>query len=178
MPKIKKTDSEWREQLTPEQYEVTRKAGTERAFTGPYVDEKREGMYRCACCDTELFSSDTKFDSGTGWPSFTEPATWSRSSCARTTAFSCAAPKSSAKPATPTSATFSMTDRDRTGSATASTDAPWSSSRAPSPQVAELHRQGDGFGPGVDFELCDRVAHVGVDRRRAEREALGDLFHP
>ena len=72
--KIEKSEQEWREQLTPEQYEVTRKAGTERAFTGPYVDEKAEGMYRCVCCGTELFSSDTKFDSGTGWPSFTEPA--------------------------------------------------------------------------------------------------------
>src|SRR6187399_1437076 len=72
--KIEKSDAEWREQLTPEQYEVTRKAGTERAFTGPYVDEKTEGMYQCVCCGTELFSSDTKFDSGTGWPSFTEPA--------------------------------------------------------------------------------------------------------
>jgi peptide-methionine (R)-S-oxide reductase len=72
--KIEKTDSEWREQLTPEQYEVTREAGTEGAFTGPYVDEKTAGMYHCVCCGTELFSSDTKFDSGTGWPSFTEPA--------------------------------------------------------------------------------------------------------
>ncbi len=72
--KIDKSEQEWREQLTPEQFEVTRKAGTERAFTGPYVDEKAEGMYRCVCCGTELFSSDTKFDSGSGWPSFTEPA--------------------------------------------------------------------------------------------------------
>ena len=71
--KIQKSDQEWREQLTPEQYEVTRKAGTERAFTGPYVDEKTAGMYTCVCCGTELFSSDTKFDSGTGWPSFTDP---------------------------------------------------------------------------------------------------------
>jgi peptide-methionine (R)-S-oxide reductase len=72
--KIEKSDQEWREQLTPEQYEVTRKAGTERAFTGPYLDEKRDGMFRCVGCGTELFSSDTKFDSGTGWPSFTDPA--------------------------------------------------------------------------------------------------------
>ena len=71
---IKKTDAQWREELTPEQYQVLRQAGTERAFTGPYVDEKAEGMYRCVCCGTELFSSDTKFDSGSGWPSFTEPA--------------------------------------------------------------------------------------------------------
>ena len=72
--KIEKSEQEWREQLTPEQYEVTREGGTERAFTGPYVDEKAKGMYRCVGCGTELFSSDTKFDSGTGWPSFTEPA--------------------------------------------------------------------------------------------------------
>ncbi len=72
--KVQKSEGEWRARLTPEQFEVTRKAGTERAFTGPYVDEKAAGMYRCACCGTELFSSDAKFDSGTGWPSFTEPA--------------------------------------------------------------------------------------------------------
>ena len=72
--KVQKSEQEWREELTPEQFEVTRKAGTERAFTGPYWDEKTEGMYHCACCGTELFSSDTKFDSGTGWPSFCEPA--------------------------------------------------------------------------------------------------------
>ena len=72
--KVQKSEQEWRQQLSPEQFEVTRKAGTERAFTGPYVNEKGEGMYTCVCCGTELFSSDTKFDSGTGWPSFTEPA--------------------------------------------------------------------------------------------------------
>ena len=74
MPKVEKSEQEWREQLTPEQYEVTRQAGTERAFSGPHVDEKADGVYRCVCCGAELFSSDTKFDSGTGWPSFTEPA--------------------------------------------------------------------------------------------------------
>lgn len=74
MPKVEKTDEEWRAELTPEQYEVTRHAGTERPFTGPHLDEKREGMFVCVGCGAELFHSGTKFDSGTGWPSFTEPA--------------------------------------------------------------------------------------------------------
>jgi peptide-methionine (R)-S-oxide reductase len=72
--KVSKTDSEWREELTPEQYEVLREGGTEPAFTGRYWNAHEDGMYRCAGCGAELFSADTKFDSGTGWPSFTEPA--------------------------------------------------------------------------------------------------------
>ena len=71
--KLEKTDAEWRKQLTDEQYRITRRKGTERAFTGPYWNEKRQGTYLCICCGTPLFTSETKFDSGTGWPSFYEP---------------------------------------------------------------------------------------------------------
>ncbi|MGH2730651.1 MAG: peptide-methionine (R)-S-oxide reductase MsrB [Actinomycetota bacterium] len=70
-----KTEDEWRKELTPEQYEVLRRKGTEAPFSGEYVYTKDDGMYRCGACGAELFSSDAKFDSGTGWPSFTEPAT-------------------------------------------------------------------------------------------------------
>jgi peptide-methionine (R)-S-oxide reductase len=71
--KVAKSDAEWRRELTPEQYHVTREHGTERAFTGPYWDEKRRGRYTCVCCSAELSHSRTKFDSGTGWPSFFAP---------------------------------------------------------------------------------------------------------
>lgn len=74
MAKVAKTDDQWREELTPEQFAVCRQKGTERAFSGKYNACKDEGMYRCVCCGEELFTSDTKYDSGSGWPSFFAPA--------------------------------------------------------------------------------------------------------
>jgi peptide-methionine (R)-S-oxide reductase len=71
--KLAKSEEEWQEQLTPQQYEILRHKGTEAPFSGTYLYNKETGMYQCAACGAELFSSDTKYDSGTGWPSFTEP---------------------------------------------------------------------------------------------------------
>ena len=73
-PEVNRSDDQWRAELSPQQYEVLRRQGTEAPFSGAYVHSKADGVYRCAGCGAELFSSDAKFDSGTGWPSFTEPA--------------------------------------------------------------------------------------------------------
>jgi peptide-methionine (R)-S-oxide reductase len=73
--KVVKSDAAWRRQLSPLSYEVTRRAGTERAFTGPLLNEHRKGVFRCLCCDTALYDASTKFESGTGWPSFWQPIT-------------------------------------------------------------------------------------------------------
>ena len=79
--KVKKTEEEWKQLLTPEQFKVTRKKGTERAFSGEYHDNKKTGIYKCICCGTELFKSETKFDSGTGWPSFYAPVSEENVKC-------------------------------------------------------------------------------------------------
>lgn len=73
--KVQKTEAEWKQQLNPEQFRVTRKKGTERAFTGAYHDHKEAGVYQCVCCGNDLFNSSTKYNSGTGWPSFWAPIT-------------------------------------------------------------------------------------------------------
>lgn len=79
--KVQKSEQEWKELLTPEQFKVTRKKGTERAFTGAYYNLKDKGIYKCVCCGNELFTSDHKFDSGTGWPSFWQPIQEDRIAC-------------------------------------------------------------------------------------------------
>ncbi len=73
MPKLEKTKAEWKTQLSPEQFRITRENGTEQAFTGPHQHEKRAGVFRCVCCGNDLFRTDAKFESGTGWPSFFKP---------------------------------------------------------------------------------------------------------
>jgi len=116
--KVTKSDEEWRGQLTPEQYRVCRRKGTEQAFTGKYWDAKEQGIYRCVCCGNDLFGSETKFDSGTGWPSFSMPMSPEK---IRTEASSRGGSRCSAAAATPTWVTSSTTGHRRPGSATAST---------------------------------------------------------
>ena len=106
---IQKPDEQWRRDLTREQYGVLRRGRTERPFTGAYVHNEENGSYCCAGCGSELFRSDAKFESGTGWPSFYERLLRRPSSCGRTAACSCAAPRSAAAAAVGISAMFSGT---------------------------------------------------------------------
>jgi peptide-methionine (R)-S-oxide reductase len=128
-PKVVKTDEQWKQELTPAQYDVLRKAGTEAPFTGEYVYNKDSGDYRCAACAAMLFGADTKFESGTGWPSFTEPAVAEAVELRPDNSLSCAARRSSAALAAGTSGMSSTTARGRMGSATASTRRRSSSTR-------------------------------------------------
>ena len=119
--KLEKTEQEWREELSPDRFHILREKGTEPPFTGAYTYSNADGVYRCGACGNELFSSDAKFDSGTGWPSFTEPAWPTPSSSTRTAASAWSAPRSPAPAAAATWATCSLTAPARAASATAST---------------------------------------------------------
>ena len=117
--KIQKTEEEWQDQLTPEQYRVTRMKGTERPFSGEYYDNKEEGIYRCVACDAPLFSSDTKYDSGSGWPSFWAPLDESNVETEEDRSLFMRRTRSTARSAAPTRGTSSRTDRPPRASATA-----------------------------------------------------------
>ena len=134
MTDVPTTEAEWRERLTPEQFHILREKGTERAFTGTYWDEHGNGVYRCAGCGAELFSSDTKFDSGTGWPSFTEPLDPARVHLETDSSYGMTRTEATAPAAAATWATCSTTGRGPRGSAGASTPAPWISTNREVPR--------------------------------------------
>jgi hypothetical protein len=134
--KVKKTDAEWRAMLDSMEYQVTRHAATERAFTGKFWDHHEHGIYTCVCCNTPLFASDAKFDSGCGWPSYFEALDPANVTEKSTAAMAWCARKSSAPCATPTWATFSRTARRPPACATASTRRRCASIRSPETQMA------------------------------------------
>ena len=121
---IEKTDAEWRAQLTPQQYEILRQQGTERPGSSPLLKEHRKGIFACAGCDLPLFSSETKFESGTGWPSFYQPLD-NAVGTTRTAPSECCGPKCIAAAAAAISATSSTTGRSRPACATAWTALRW-----------------------------------------------------
>ena len=135
---VEMTDDQWRERLSPEQYEILRGHGTERPFTGEYLNVKDDGTFTCAGCGAELFSSDTKFDSGTGWPSFYEPAVAENVETREDRSLGMAAPRSCADAAEVTSATCSTTARTPPACGTASTRARWASTLSSSTACARL----------------------------------------
>jgi len=146
MEKTHLSDAEWRSRLTPEQYAVLREKGTERAFTGTYTDTKTPGTYRCAGCGAELFRSDAKFDSGSGWPSFVEPMDLESVETHVDTTYGMTRTEVTSPPAAATSATCSRTGLVRPVSATASTPVRSSWSRKPA------NEEGRGLGPAL--RLC------------------------
>ena len=117
--RIERSPDEWREKLTPEQFQVARQGGTERAFTGAYWNHKDDGMYHCICCDAPLFSSSTKFESGTGWPSFYDGVSSGAIRTRRTAPMGWCAPKFSVHDVMPTWGMCSPMDRHRQDSVTA-----------------------------------------------------------
>ena len=119
VPRVIKTDQAWRQQLSPAAYSVTRQAGTERPYSGMYNNHKAAGVYRCICCSTALFDSRTKFDSGTGWPSFWQPIAAQNVTEHADRTWACCAPKCCARAATRIWATCSTTAPNRRACATA-----------------------------------------------------------
>lgn len=117
--KVEKPEAEWRKQLTPEAFDVTRKAGTEPPFTGKYAANHADGLYTCICCNTFLFDSKTKFESGTGWPAFDSRSPKRTSPCGETRRTAWFAMRCCAAAVTPTWAMYSMTHRRRLTSGTA-----------------------------------------------------------
>lgn len=155
-----KTEEEWREELTPEQYHVLREQGTERPFSHEYATTKDHGVFRCAGCGAELFSSDAKFDSGTGWPSFREPAVAAAVELRPDHSYGMVRTEVSAGGAAATSGTCSTTARSRRASATASTGCAWSWTGRESERPAAGRRQREGLKVSWDTPSYGKFFYV------------------